>query len=71
MQDAYAEHNDTIDWEKTFVTYLFYFPNDKALMDFAKQAQKEEILKHIIPSPKEQITHYPKTILTVYASKKS
>ena len=71
MQDAYAEHNDTIDWEKTFVTYLFYFPNDKALMDFAKQAQKEEILKHIIPSPKEQITHYPKTILTLYASKKS
>ncbi|WP_263832587.1 hypothetical protein [Sulfurospirillum oryzae] len=57
--------DNEIDWEKSFLTYLQFFPMDKLLVEFAKESQKMSVLQHIIiASPPPQDPVYPKNVLT-------
>ena len=65
LQDAQKEMDNAIDWEKSFLTYLQFFPMDKHLSEFAKESHKVEVLQRIIiaQAPQEHPI-YPKEVLT-------
>lgn len=69
FQDAYHEMDNAIDWEKSFLTYLQFFPMDKRLSEFAKESQKVDVLQHIMiaEAPKENPI-YPKKALSYLKS---
>lgn len=65
LKDAHEQRDNTVDWEKSFLTYLKFFPMDKLLVEFAKEHQKLEVLKHIIiASPPPQNPIYPKNLVS-------
>ncbi|WP_333803795.1 WD40 repeat domain-containing protein [Sulfurospirillum sp.] len=65
LQDAQHERNETVDWEKSFLTYLKFFPMDKLLVEFAKEHQKLDVLQRIvISSPPPLNPLYPKNLVT-------
>lgn len=65
LQDAQYERNETVDWEKSFLTYLKFFPMDKLLVEFAKEHQKLDVLQRIIiSSPPPLNPLYPKNLVT-------
>lgn len=64
LTHAYHEMDAAIDWEKSLQNYLQFFKADKLLVEFAKMAQKMEVLQQmtmIIP-PMEN-PRYVKNIL--------
>lgn len=48
LNTAYREMNESIDWEKTLQNYLQFFKADKPLVEFAKTAQKMEVLQQMM-----------------------
>lgn len=64
FKDAYAIHENNIDWAKTFAAYLHFFTLDKLLVEFAKEREMIDILKTvpIVEINKEGIS-YPLSIL--------
>jgi len=69
LHDAYQERDNTIDWEKSFLTYLKFFPMDKRLIEFATEHQKLEVLQHIIiASPPPENPIYPKNLIASHAT---
>ena len=69
FHDAQKMMDSAIDWEKSFLTYLQFFPMDKRLSEFAKENHKLDVLQRIIISsaPKEDPI-YPKQVLTYLKS---
>ena len=69
LRDAYEQRDKSVDWEKSFLTYLQFFPMDKLLAEFAKEHQKLEVLQHIIvASPPPENPDYPKNLISAFAT---
>lgn len=64
LEDAMLDTNAKIDWEKTFLNYLHFFPMDKLLVEFAKKFDKMDSLQRIVVGKSDETQQkYSKNIV--------
>lgn len=70
FKDAATTLDAAVDWEKSFLNYLQFFPIDKPLVEFVKTTHKLELLQSIsLESSLLENPTYPKSVLRFLVKK--
>jgi hypothetical protein len=70
FKEAATTLNHAVDWEKSFLNYLQFFPIDKPFVEFVKAYDKLELLQSIaLSSPPFENPIYPKSVLSFLVKK--